>query len=108
MENLNWISFLERKGLSKSDAARLLGAAPAMMTEWMKGKANPTYKYLKKLCKIGMTAQEMFGDELGGELVKNSSGAAIVPPPEIFNDPAFQEGIKNVVEEILKSNGTAK
>lgn len=63
VDNVDWTKFLERKRISKSDAARLLGAAPAMVTEWIKGKNNPTHKYLKRLCMAGMTAQEMFGED---------------------------------------------
>lgn len=74
MEDIDWAKFLGRKSVSKSEVARQLGVPPAMVTEWAKGKANPTYKYLKRLADIGMTAQEMFGDETAGTLIKNSSG----------------------------------
>ena len=106
MDNVDWTGFLDRKGLSKSEAARLLGAAPAMMTEWIKGKANPTYKYLKKLCEIGMTAQEMFGEESGAKLLSNSECA--VPPPEIMNDPKFRKGIDEQILSVLRDKGLIK
>ena len=71
-DDLDWDGFLERKRLKKSEAARLIGAAPAMMTDWMNGKTQPSRKYLKKLCEAGMTAQEMFGEEAGNTLIRNS------------------------------------
>ena len=85
---LDWKKFLTRKGLKNSEAARLIGAAPAMITEWIKGKSLPTYKYLKKLSDIGMTAQEMFGEEIGTKLVQNSSAT---PPAENSSTNSFME-----------------
>lgn len=66
-----------------------------MITEWIKGKSLPTYKYLKKLSDIGMTAQEMFGEEIGNKLVQNSS---VTPPAELANDPAFQKGLQQSID----------
>ena len=92
---LDWKKFLTRKGLKNSEAARLIGAAPAMITEWIKGKSLPTYKYLKKLSDVGMTAQEMFGEEIGTKLVQNSAPSI---PPELSNDPAFQKGLQQSID----------
>ena len=71
-DDVDWDGFLGRMHLKKAETARLIGAAPAMITDWMSGKSQPSRKYLKKLGMIGMTAQEMFGEEAGNELVKNS------------------------------------
>ena len=98
--DIDWDKFLDRMRLNKSDAARKLGAAPAMMTGWLKGKNNPGYDYLKKLCKVGMTAQEMFGDEIGSELVKNSSPQEL--KSDVFDSPEFKAGVVNTVEEMRK------
>lgn len=100
---LDWKKFLTRKGLKNSEAARLIGAAPAMITEWIKGKSLPTYKYLKKLSDIGMTAQEMFGEEIGNKLVQNSAPSI---PPELSNDPDFQKGLQQSIE--AKVSATVK
>lgn len=100
VDNVDWTKFLERKRISKSDAARLLGAAPAMVTEWIKGKNNPTHKYLKRLCMAGMTAQEMFGVEAGDELVRNSMNSRIIPSD--YNTPGFREAVMNIFAEIEK------
>ena len=60
--SLNWKNFLVRKGYSRSELARVLGVAPPMVTEWINGKSNPGYKYIKKLHEIGMTEEEIFCD----------------------------------------------
>ena len=79
------------------------GVAPAMITEWMKGKSLPAYKYLKKLCDIGMTAKEMFGEESGGTLVKNSTSQT-VPIPNGFDTPEFREGVAAALAD-MKAKG---
>lgn len=106
VDNVDWTKFLERKRISKSDAARLLGAAPAMVTEWIKGKNNPTHKYLKRLCMAGMTAQEMFGKEAGDELVRNSMNDRIIPSD--YNKPWFREAVMGVFEEVERMKAAKK
>lgn len=101
-DTVDWKGFLDRKRINKSEVARLLGAAPAMMTEWGKGKSDPSRKYLKKLCEIGMTAQEMFGKEAGDKLVKNSVPDGI--SQDVYNSPQFQAGVAKAIEE-LKAKG---
>lgn len=62
---MDWKHFLERKRISRSELARLLGVAPPMVTEWMNCKSRPGYKYIKKLHEIGMTEIEIFCDVEG-------------------------------------------
>ena len=105
-DDLDWDGFLKRKHLRKSDAARLIGAAPAMMTDWIGGKSQPSRKYLKRLCMAGMTAQEMFGDEAGNELVRNSVDMKQekAGTGTIFDSPEFRESVEKILQEINSSN----
>jgi hypothetical protein len=111
-DDLDWDGFLNRKRLRKSDAARLIGAAPAMMTDWMNGKSQPSRKYLKRLCMAGMTAQEMFGDEAGNELVRNSVDMKQenAGTGTIFDSPEFRESVEKILLEINShgNGGTEK
>ena len=104
-DDLNWEVFLDRKRLKKSEAARLIGAAPAMMTDWVNRETYPSHKYLKKLCLIGMTAQEMFGKEAGDALIKNSTLGDIKEPsgpkePIDYKDPIFLQTVQNAMAYI--------
>lgn len=104
-DSVDWDGFLSRKRINKSEAARLLGAAPAMVTDWVKGKTEPSRKYLKRLCKIGMTAQEMFGKEAGGMLLENSvTGNDGQLSPDIYKSVEFLEGVAKAIED-LKAKG---
>ena len=107
-DKIEWKKFLDRKGLKKSQAARLIGAAPAMITEWMKEKSLPTYRYLKELANAGMTSQEMFGVEIGNKLVENSleNRRSFESEPIDYKSPEFQALVKKALIEIeAEKNG---
>lgn len=40
---------------------------------WSSGRSIPGFEKMGKLIELGMTAQELFGKEIGDLLVKNSS-----------------------------------
>lgn len=109
-DDLDWEGFLERMRLKKSEAARLIGAAPAMMTDWIKRETYPSHKYLKMLCLNGMTAQEMFGKEAGDKLIENSlpkkNESFVVPQSveDFFNNPKVQEGLQEAFNGMMERN----
>lgn len=104
-DNLDWKGFLERTGMKKSEIARCIGAAPAMITDWTKGKNQPSWIYLRNLGKVGMTAQEMFGEEIGNSIVRNSIDikAEGIKSLDILKTPEF----RNSVLEILRATTTS-
>lgn len=58
-----------------------------------------------RLCKIGMTAQEMFGKEAGDMLLENSIGVNDGNiSPDVYNSVEFLEGVARAVND-LKSKG---
>lgn len=104
-KNVDWEKFIERKGINKSEVAKQLGAAPAMLTGWINGTNAPGFFYLQKLAKIGMTAQEMFGEEIGDAMVKNSIDSPTALNPEFYDTPGFRDGVMKVLEEYRKGGG---
>ena len=62
---------MNRLGLKQQQAADLIGVSQATISNWCKGK-TPDYGTISKLITYGMTAQEIFGEKLGNELIKNS------------------------------------
>lgn len=101
-DGIAWEKFLDRKGIKKSKAAQLIGAAPAMITEWMKGKSSPSYMYIKKLCLAGMTADELFGKEAAEALLKNSKSVESVPK-DFSEADDFKKAVQDVFFELKKS-----
>lgn len=67
----DFIKFLRRKGLKQQEAAELFGVTQATISNWCKGK-TPDFLTVEKLIGHGLTAQELFGDEIGLRLMKNS------------------------------------
>ena len=101
-------SFIERLGMRKADLCRALGMDPqsSLMSSYEKGRSDPSYDKCEKLIRLGITAQELFGEELGKILLENSLAIIApkaVPPKDYLEDPAFREGVKFLVEEALKT-----
>ena len=106
--------FLHRKNFKQKDAAAAVGASMGLIGTWASKKAVPSYEKIAKLIELGITAQELFGEEIGSKLVQNSAPSI---PPELSNDPDFQKGlqqsidakvsatVKTELEKILKQKG---
>lgn len=95
--------FLNRKGLSRKGLAKMLEFKESTVGNWCTNTSTPNYATIAKLIEFGITAQELFGEELASELVKNSSGA--LPPQDILNNAVFRGGMEDIVLEVLKAKG---
>lgn len=87
--------FLRRKNFKQKDAAAAVGASMGLIGTWAAKGAVPSYEKIAKLIDLGITAQELFGEELGSKLIQNSIA---VPPAELANDPDFQEGLQQSID----------
>lgn len=92
--------FLHRKNLKQKDAAAMIGASMGLIGTWASGKAVPSYEKIAKLIECGISAQELFGEEVAAELMKNSQ---TVNP----NNANFKEGVKEVLKEMLNLNSNS-
>ena len=84
--------FMKRLGLKQKDAADLLKVSKGLVGMW----ALPSYDKTVRLIVKGITAQELFGDELGSFLLENSKIASV--------STEYQEGYKKGIAE-LKEKG---
>lgn len=87
--------FLRRKNFKQKDAAAAVGASMGLIGTWAAKGAVPSYEKIAKLIDLDITAQELFGEELGNKLVQNSS---VTPPAELANDPDFQKGLQQSID----------
>lgn len=94
----DYAKFSFRSHLKLREVAEKTGASTSLVGNWNSGKAVPSYEKIAKLIEIGMTAQELFGEELGNLLVKNSATEA---------KPIDKEQVMSAVREALRdlSNG---
>lgn len=105
-------SFIERLGMRKADLCRALGMDPqsSLMSSYEKGRSDPSYDKCEKLIRLGITAQELFGEELGKILLENSLPlvAPKAVPTAFLESPEFMEGIRYQLAEGIKENGLVK
>lgn len=93
--DFDFSKFLRRKNMKQKDAATAVGASMGLIGTWASKKAVPSYEKMAKLIECGITSQELFGEELGNLLVKNSQSFGMLDNPE------FKEGVKEALAEIL-------
>ena len=111
-------SFIKRKGVSKADLCRELEIDPksSLMSSYEKGRSNPSYEKCEKLIRFGISAKELFGEELGGMLLGNSMDVAEIEKadpkePIDYEDPkflAYVEKAVKIIEERKKKAGESQ
>ena len=111
-------SFIKRKGVSKADLCRELEIDPksSLMSSYEKGRSNPSYEKCEKLIRFGISAKELFGEELGGMLLSNSMDVAEIEKadpkePIDYNNPIFLNALEKglqVIEERKKKAGESQ
>lgn len=94
--------FIARTGRKRKGVASELGLKESTVGNWCTGTSTPNYATIVKLVQLGMTAQELFGKELGNLLVENSCNVAQIPPK--FDTPEFRRGLERVIAD-MKANG---
>ena len=68
-------AFLERIGLSQRKLAERIGRSNMAVSQWCLGVHEPKVGDLHVLIREGMTAAELFGEDISRCLMKNSSSA---------------------------------
>lgn len=68
-------AFVKRTRLKQREIAEKVGATQGLIGHWAIGRGVPSYEKLGALIELGMTPQEMFGEELGNRLVSNGGAS---------------------------------
>ena len=54
--------FMKENGITQTDFARVVGVKQSQVSEWLKGKAKPSYDILKQISlSLGITADYFLG-----------------------------------------------
>lgn len=85
-----------------------LDLSSGTLSIYKSGNSNPSYKMLCRLIEEGMTAREMFGDELAAKLESNSQGTKLEPEPaqtkpEVMTEAEFDNRMKSSLRRLLQN-----
>lgn len=92
-------SFLNRKGWKQRELAQRLNIGTSTVGMWCTGKSTPSYDVIVKLFKLGVTMEELFGEEIG-KLVKNHYLSSL-------GNSEFHEGLDFGNKPITKNEALA-
>ena len=96
-------SFLERKRLKITELSNTLKMSHSTVSCWKIKKAFPDFTKIAALFEMGMTLQEMFGEDLGNKIIENSIGLyGNDETKTLFNE------IKEIKALVNKQNGNIK
>ena len=87
--------FLDRTGMKGVELQKKLDLSSGTLSIYKSGKSNPSYSILCRLIEEGMTAREMFGDDLAAiplqyAISNNSSLFIFFSPSLIFSIYIFK------------------
>lgn len=97
---MNIRKFQRRTHLTQQQIADKMGMAKVTIAQYSTGKINPRFNDIAKWVDLGLTLDELFGEELASKMlanggVKSSVESNIVPRP-------FDMLVANTVEKILR------
>jgi len=88
MDMMDVNGFIRRRGIDGHEGlAEMLGTTKKAVDSWSSGDRKPTFDMVEKLLRLGMTAEEIFGDAYLESLRMNASASAkVVDIPEESKD----------------------
>jgi transcriptional regulator with XRE-family HTH domain len=104
-ETLDIARFCKRMGYTYAELAKLLGVTQSLIGQSAGGRTKLGYDNLLKLIQLGATAEELFGDEIGGAFKMRCYGE-YAKDNSLFNasDPksVVMEGLKAILSDMQK------
>ncbi len=85
--------FLHRNGWRQKDLAERLGLGTSTVGMWCSGKSNPPYEVIVELIKLGITPEELFGDEINEQLKAFYLSVSNPQLPSRVDNKEFREGM---------------
>ena len=96
-------ALLKRLGLSQRKLSEKIGRSNMAVSQWCLGKHEPKVGDIDALIRLGMNAEEIFGKELAGILMKNGDAnpEAHIAPDELLEikKKAMQDAYKEMFKE---------
>lgn len=97
---VNFNDFMRRLGCrNQSELAEKLGIAQSSLSAWGSGFRSPRYEDCKRLLQMGMSVEELFGDDLSGL-------ETLVKPGKKVADSkleAFLSGLEDLIKNLKET-----
>ncbi|MDR3000575.1 MAG: helix-turn-helix domain-containing protein [Fibromonadaceae bacterium] len=103
MSKIDFLGFINRKKISQTKLASMLGVTTATVNMYCKGRSGIGFDKVGVLVDLGITPEELFGKEVGGKLRNNILKESMPEPRELANlsDDAvidiFSRGLKLMI-----------
>lgn len=99
---------MNRTGMKGVELQKKLDLSSGTLSIYKSGKSNPSYTMLCRLIEEGMTAREMFGNELAAILESNSQWTKQGPEaartkPEGMTEAEFDNRMKASLRRLLQN-----
>ena len=98
-------AFLARTGMNQSELARRLGTTSANVSKWVRGEGVPSYGICVSLLKMGMTQEELFGDEFPDITLADLKGMSPVNKNDYVSGTPEHEFDKKVEDSVIRLLG---
>ena len=71
MSKIDFLSFMNRQKISQTELAKILDVHQSSISQYVSGKSGILFDKVRKLVELGITPEELFGDDLGQKMREN-------------------------------------
>ena len=101
MSKIDFLSFMNRKKISQTELAEVLDVHQSAVSQYVSGKSGVVFDKVEKLVELGITPEELFGENVGKKMREAIIRDYLSNSGEITNQNSL-EIVKEGLIEILK------
>jgi len=97
---MQFLKFLHRKNASQAEFADKMGYSKTLIQAWVSGRATPSYDKIIELVNEGISANELFNEDVALRLLQNSQKIEY----ENINENLKEEIIREICNRLSRVN----
>jgi len=101
VSKIDFLSFMNRKKISQTELAEVLDVHQSAVSQYVSGKSGVVFDKVEKLVELGITPEELFGENVGKKMRDAIIRDYLSQSGEITNQNSL-EIVKDGLIEILK------
>jgi len=101
VSKIDFLSFMNRKKISQTELAEVLDVHQSAVSQYVSGKSGVVFDKVEKLVELGITPEELFGENVGKKMRDSIIRDYLSKSGEITNQNPL-EIVKEGLIEILK------